>query len=82
MATQDPYDDAVLTEHPAELARVGGRGVQQVQPRPGRSAQPGQLRLRIGDGWDDLHYLAIRATARILFIASKAATLYDSASVG
>ncbi len=75
VAAQQPHDHPVLAQHPAQLSRVRGRGVEQVQPRPGRPAQPRQLRLGIGDGWDDLHYLAIRATARILFIESRAATL-------
>ena len=74
MAAQDAYHDAALRQHPAELARVGGRGVEQVQPGTGRPAQPGQVRLGVGGGWDDPH-IAIRATARILFIASSAATL-------
>ena len=68
VAAQQPHDHPVLAQHPAQLSRVRGRGVEQVQPRPGRPAQPRQLRLGIGDGWDDPHYLAIRATARILFI--------------
>ena len=81
VATQDPHLDAALPQHPAELAGVSGGGVEQVQPGPGRPAQGRQLRRRIGGSWHDPH-IAIRATARILFIASSAATLYDSASVG
>ena len=75
VAAEDPDHDPVLAQQPAQLPRVRGRGVQQVQPRSGRPAQPRQLRSGVGDRGDDAHYGDMRATARILFIASRAATL-------
>ena len=55
VAAQVPDHDPVLAEQPAELAGVGRRGVEQVDPGTGGPGQPGQLRFRAGRGRDDSH---------------------------